>query len=227
MQLDMPDLLIAYGGAPESPPDQAEGESEKAAARRRKREARLVRDAHRPPDSFERFKILMEVLSEGRQVVELADHKARYALVIIGVLNTGVFYLLARLDLLEAFPPSLQPWMKGLLILYAVLTCVFVFHAIDALRPRRMKYEALVGGAGGPLGVMYWETIAAQDVETYRREWAGAQMGQINAELVLVAHRLARLIQVKYAALGKLYAGLVVLVLMATALLATAAFVAL
>lgn len=226
MQLDMPDLLVAYGGAPESPPDQTD-ESAKAAARRRKREARLLRDAHRPPDSFERFRILMEVLSEGRQVVELADHKARYALVIIGVLNTGVFYLLARLDILEAFPPALQPWMRGFLILYAVLTCVFVFHAVDALRPRRMKYEALVGGADGPLGVMYWETIAAQDVETYRREWAAARMGQINAELVLVAHRLSRLIQMKYAALGKLYAGLIVLVVMATVMLATAALVAL
>ena len=39
--------------------------------------------------SSERFRILIEMVSEGRQVVDLADHKARYALVMMGVLNAG------------------------------------------------------------------------------------------------------------------------------------------
>jgi hypothetical protein len=45
-------------------------------------------------------------------------------------------------------------------------------------------------------------------------------MEQINCEAVVIAHRLALLIRAKYAALGKLYAGLVVLVVLAALLLA-------
>jgi hypothetical protein len=40
-------------------------------------------------------------------------------------------------------------------------------------------------------------------------------MGEINAEMVLILHRLGRLVKAKYAALGQLYAGLTVLALLA------------
>ena len=45
-------------------------------------------------------------------------------------------------------------------------------------------------------------------------------MDQINGEVVVIAHRLAHLIREKYAALGRLYAGLVILVVLAGMLLA-------
>jgi len=81
------ELIATLGGAPLPQPTPVAGESDKQARKRRKREAKIWRDSERPPDSFERFRILMEMIGEGRQVVDLADHKARYALVVMGVLT--------------------------------------------------------------------------------------------------------------------------------------------
>jgi hypothetical protein len=220
------ELIATLGGAPLPAPIPADGESDKKARKRRKREARLRRDSERPPDSFERFRILIELISEGRQVVDLADHKARYALVVMGVLNAGVFFLMSRAHLMTSLPESVKPWLTGFLIAYAALSFVFVLHAIDCLRPRQLHYAQLLSSAAGPAapeagrGLMYWEAIAGYKLEAYREAWGKVQMEQINCEAVVIAHRLALLIRAKYAALGKLYAGLVVLVVLAALLLA-------
>ena len=220
------ELIATLGGAPLPEPTPVAGESDKQARKRRKREAKLRRDSERPPDSFERFRILMEMIGEGRQVVDLADHKARYALVVMGVLNAGVFFLTSRAHLIADVPQSVEPRLMGFLIAYAALSFVFVLHAIDCLRPRQLHYAQLLSSAAGPAahgarrGVMYWEAIAGYELEAYRQAWGKVHMEQINSEVVVIAHRLALLIRAKYAALGKLYAGLVILVLLAGMLLA-------
>ena len=201
-------------------------ESDKLARKAHKREAKLRRELERRPDSFERFRILMEMVSEGRQVVDLADHKARYALVIMGVLNAGIFFLMSRAHLIATLPQFVKPWLIGSLIGYAALSFVFVLHAIDCLRPRQLHYSQLLSSAAGPpargiqRGLMYWEAIAGYELAVYRHEWDSVRMDQINGEVVVIAHRLALLIRAKYAALGKLYAGLVILVVLAGMLLA-------
>jgi hypothetical protein len=220
------EMIAALGGALVPEPTAVDGESDKQARKRRKREAKLRREAERPPDSFERFRILMEMVSEGRQVVALADHKARYALVVMGVLNAGIFFLMSRAHLIVALPQSVKPWLIGSLIAYAALSFVFVLHAIDCLRPRQLHYAQLLSSAAGPparggqRGLMYWEAIAGYELEAYRHAWDTVHMDQINGEVVIIAHRLALLIRAKYGALGKLYAGLVVLVVLAGILLA-------
>jgi hypothetical protein len=220
------ELIATLGGAPLPEPTPAEGESDKQARRRRKREAKLRRDAERPPDSFQRFRILMEMVAEGRQVVDLADHKARYALVVMGVLNAAVFFLITRAHLITSIPPSVRPWLMGFLVVYAALSFLFLLHAIDCLRPRQLHYAELLSGAPGSAvgearrGLMYWEAIAGYELEAYRQAWGRVHMDQINCEVVVIAHRLARLILAKYKALGRLYAGLVILVVLAALLLA-------
>jgi hypothetical protein len=208
------------GGVPAPPPDASGELGQKEARKRLKREARLKRDAERPPNSFERFRILENVANEGRQVVDLADHKARYALIILGVLNSGVFLVLARSHLISSLPRSTKPWLLGFLVVYAALTFIFVLHAIDCLRPRRFlpKVDELPDRRA-PLGLLYWESIAGQDIGQYRQGWTEARMGQINAEAVLIAYGLSRLIRRKYAALGRLYTGLVILVALAMLIL--------
>src|SRR5687768_3045137 len=105
----------------------------------RKRTEKLRRDATRSPRSLERWRILMDVVDEGRRVAELADHKARYALVVMGSLNAGVFLILSRAHLIADLPPVLKPWLVGVLIAYAGLSCLFVYHAIDCIRPRWLR----------------------------------------------------------------------------------------
>lgn len=188
--------------------------------RRRKQEAKLQRDRERRPDSWERFRILLEAVDQQRSVVEIADHKARYALVILGVLNAVIFVLMARGDVFQNMPEGLKPWLVALIALYAGLTFLFVLHAIDCLRPRELSGRASVHRAGIP-GLLFWEGIVQHDIESYRREWSEARMADLNLEAMVVAHRVSQLVQAKYRALHRLYNGLVVLVALCTILLLT------
>ena len=206
-----------FGGAPAPRPAEAAPDQEREARKRRKLDEKLRRDAERPPRGMERWRILMDIVDEARRVVELADHKARYALVVMGVLNAGAFLILSRAHLFSDLSPALKPWMIGLLVVYAGLSCLFVFHAIDCLRPRRLRDTGIAAAPGphGPLGLLYWELIGAYDLKSYQRAWSAVRLEQLNAELVLISHHLSRLIGRKYRALGRLYWGLAVLVVLA------------
>jgi hypothetical protein len=216
-------LEAVLGGAPLSSADLTLGDHDKHARKRRKREAKQWRDAERPPESFERFRILSELVDEGRQVIELADHRARYALVVMSVLNAFVFLVISRSHLLGELPLTAKTWLVGFIGFYGVLTFVFVFYAVDCLRPRPLHYAELLGdGRGpraGPLGVLYWEAIARYDLDAFRRAWSEVRMDQLNAEVVIIAHRMAGVVRAKYTALGRLYWGLSGLVVLACALL--------
>jgi len=192
-------------------------EGEKAARKRKKQEEKLRRDAERPPRSMERWRILMDVVDEGRRVVDLADHKARYALVVMGALNAAVFLILSRAHLISDLSGELKAWMIGFLVLYAGLSCLFVFHAIDCLRPRQLRSTGLLAGTGGrgPRGLLYWELIGMHGLEEYRKSWAAVRMEELNAEAITLAYHLSQLIAGKYRALGRLYWGLAVLVVLA------------
>jgi len=135
----------------------------------------------------------------------------------MGVLNTGVFLVLSRAHLLSGLSSELRPWLIGFLVVYAGLTCLFVFHAIDCLRPRRLRsgLSPAAGDPQEPLGLLHWEFIGACDLADYRRAWSTVRMEQLNGEVVLIAHHLAGLIAAKYRALGRLYWGLSVLVVLA------------
>ena len=216
-------LESVLGGIPVSPAGPISDEHEKHSGKWRKREAKQRRDAERPPESFERFRILSELMDQGRQVIELADHRARYALVVMSVLNAFVFLIISRSHLLGELPPTFRTWLISFIGLYGVLTFIFVFYAVDCLRPRPLRYAELMGGNNGgrpgPLGVLYWETIAGYDLESYRRAWSEVRMEQLNAEVVIIAHSVARVVRAKYHDLGLLYWGLAGLVVLACGLL--------
>lgn len=213
------------GGAPVPTVAPPEIQTEKALRKRRKREARLRADAERAPRSSERFRMLCEIIDQGRKIVELVDHKARYALVVVGVLNTGVFLLLSRVHLLD-LPQGLASWFTGSLLVYAGLSFFFMYYALDCLRPRQMEDTGLLAnartaatwGSHAPLGLAYWETVADYDLEAYQQAWSVARMDQLNAEAVMVNHHLSRITRAKYVALGRLYRGLFVLVALAVLL---------
>ncbi len=225
----MHDLVAALGGIPLLDPVDLDEPEDKKARKRRKSGVELLREAERQPKSFERFRILTEVVDQGRRLVELSDQKAHMALVVMGVLNTGVFILVPRGTGVDRLPPAVKPWLIGLLLVYAVLSFLFVIHAIDCLRPRRLHHGARLDGTlraadpkrhHGPLGLLYWETIARHDLETYGRAWSSVRMDQLSAELVMLAHHLSALITRKYDALGRLYWGLATMVGLAALLLA-------
>ena len=192
--------------------------------RHRKREEKRRRDAVRPPDSFERFRIIAELVAEGRQLVEIADHKARYALIVLGVLNAAVFVVITRAHLLADLRGGLRPWLIAALAIYAVLTFLFMLHAIDCLRPRWLRGAKLVHGRQS---LLCWDAVATADLQDYRNAWSVARMDEINDEATAIAHRVSRILEAKYRALGRLYLGLSAMVMLGGLLLAVYAGVAL
>ena len=200
----------------------------KHAEKHEKREQKVRQHADRPPEPWERFRILIEAISEGRQVIDLTDHRARYALIVLGVLNAGAFAFISRAHLLGALTGAVKLWAVGLLLFYGVLNLIFILHAIDCLRPRPLSQALPAEGTADegrplplhrPLGIMFWESVARMDLDTYHRAWDHAVMGQVNAEAEAVFHAMARVIQEKYRALRRLYAGLAGLVILAFLLL--------
>jgi hypothetical protein len=210
----------ALGGSPFSDRDASDAPDDKGTRKQRKSDHKLREDAERPPESFERFRILMEVVDQGRRVVDLADNKARHALAMMGVLNAGVFILVSRFRLTAGLGPSLRPWLIAAFVIYAGLSFYFMLHAIDCLRPRQLASRSrpdetegsYPAGAGRPLGLLYWESIATQELEAYGRAWSSVRMEQLIAEQVVIGHRLSLLIRAKYVALSRLYWGLSFLV---------------
>ena len=166
----------------------------------------------------------MDTLEEAMDLVELADRKARFALVIMGALNIAFFFLATRSDIVDYLPHWLRPFLGFYLLVYAVVALFFFLEAIEALRPRRFRPHLPYPGAGGhdhyPEGLRYYEDVVLRDLEAYRRAWREVRFGQLNAELSVQNHVMARINLDKYRSLRRLYGGLRVLTILAGGLLA-------
>ena len=66
--------------------------------------------------------------------------------------------------------------------------------------------------------------IAAQTAQAYYETWEHAQIGQLNRELALQAQELARVNLAKFAALGRLFKGLLMLVFLTAGLIAVVTY---
>lgn len=191
-----------------------------------KKERRLIKDAHRPLDSWERYRALGDVLDESNDLVDLADHKARFALVIMAALNVLLFFVATRSDLVKDLPGWSHIWLAGFLLVYVLMALYFFIQAIETLRPRhaqpQVHDEADLGVEEHPAGVRFYEDIRVQDLESYRRTWRDLHIGQLNNEMAVQAHALAQINHAKYAALSRLYTGLKILTAMAVVLVAAA-----
>jgi uncharacterized protein YjiK len=218
-----PPSVSAEKGASDSP--------EPATEKQRKKERKLAEDAQRPLDARERYRALVDALDEGHQLLEIADRKARFALVIMGALNVLAFLLATRTELVGFVPPRWRSWLAYYLVVYAATAVYFFLQAIEALRPRRFHPSLEFPGAAGPehfpLGLGYYQDVVTRDLEAHRRAWREVRFGQLNAELAVQTHIIARTNQDKYAALRRLYAGLRVMTLLAAGLITLLAFTAL
>jgi uncharacterized protein YjiK len=195
--------------------------------KRQKKEAKLRADAARGLDAWERYRALVDSLEEAMDLVELADRKARFALVIMGALNVAFFFVSTRTDLVNEVPLRLRPFLAFYLLLYAGVALFFFLEAIEALRPRRFRPHLPYPGEAGPEhypeGLRYYEDIVGRDLEAYRRAWREVNFGRLNAELAVQNHVMARINLDKFRSLRRLYGGLRVLTVMAGGLLAIVA----
>ena len=183
-----------------------------------------LKDAHRPLDSWERYRALTDALEEALDLVDLGDHKARFALIIAGALNVFLYVLGASTDIFDNVPERFRFAVGILAGLYAVLAIYNLIQAIESLRPRRatpyVHYSADTGGFEEyPLGLRFYEDILSRDMEAYRRAWREVRIGQLNNEVAVQLHALAAINRAKFAALDKLYRGLQLMTVFAVVLL--------
>jgi hypothetical protein len=226
-------VAVAVEPLTQQPPMAAVGsaiEKAKGPGKLSKKERRLIKDTYRPLDSWERYRALTDVLDEQVELVDLADHKARFALVIMAALNVLLFFVATRTDIVEDLPGSSHVWLAGYLLIYVLVALYFFLQAVESLRPRKEQpHEAATSGhtpEETPMGLRFHEDILGHDVSDYGRAWRDVGMGQLNNELAIQVHALAAINRAKYNALRRLYWGLKTLTLMAVGLVGLAALAA-
>ena len=188
-----------------------------SARRQQRKEAKLLAEASRPLDPWERYRALVDAFEQGIDLAEMADRKVRFAMVVMASLNVGVFALTTRSELSSASGPcrcaagsarscsptrswpctsSCRPWTR----------CARARRR----RPARPELVARRGLAPAPPG----PRAGAGRRPTTRSAWREVRFDQLHNELALQNHRLAQVNEEKYAALGRLYGGLRVLALL-------------
>jgi hypothetical protein len=191
--------------------------------KRREKEARRLESENGPLEPAFRYKALLNAVEAGQDLIELADRKARFALVIISVLNAVALVLVVRGG--DAIIPRDGVWGRVILIeltVYVAVTVYYIFQAIEALRPRGTTTngsasDTATSGARGALParptpgesarVLFHSDVVQRDPATYRGLWAELRMDNLNVELADQLHTVSRINQTKYAALARLYVG--------------------
>ncbi len=177
-------------------------------------------DAHRPLSPWERYRALNDAYDLQQELIDLGDHKARFALVIMTGLNAVAFLIVVSSDVLVTFPAALRPWLGGYVAFYGATALYFFFQAIESLKPR-----IYMGGADQELlGVRFFEGILRKDEEEYRKTWSSVRVDQLSEEIAEQVHILSRINREKYTALYKLYLGLQIITLLTGGLVGLAQF---
>lgn len=209
---------------PPLPPEPAEEKD----AKKRDKEARRLEAERGPLDPAFRYKAILNAVEAGQDLIELADRKARFALVIISVLNAVALVLVVRGG--DTFIPRFGTW--GLvthleIVAYVLVTIYYIFMAIEALRPRGSGLTSdplpAPGTPGESMRVLFHGDIVRRDRAAFRTVWEELRMDNLNAELADQLHTVARINQDKYAALAKLYRGVSVMTALLTVTLVTIA----
>ncbi len=188
---------------------------EKDKGKKKKKETRRA-------EPWQRYKALLDTLKESQDLVDLADHKARFALIIMGALNAAIIILGSRSDLLASLPTHLKLWLYVYFGVYATIAIYFLVQAIESLRPRSVPDMALKGTVSEKeesLGLRFFVDALRYDTPTYQKAWQSVRVSQLNAELATQVHTLARINKAKYNAVAKLYLGLQAITVLTAGLL--------
>jgi uncharacterized protein YjiK len=188
-----------------------------------RRQRKQLRDMHRPLDSWEKYRALTDMVEELLDLVDLADHKARFALIIMGALNAFLFILASETDAFEAIPKAMRMGMTAVLVVYALIAVYFVLQAIESLRPRKAQPQVMARREDDqedlPLGLRFHEDALRYSVDEYRTAWRDLRISQLTSELAVQAHALHQINTAKYTALRRLYLGLQIMTIMAALML--------
>jgi hypothetical protein len=173
-------------------------------------------------DPWERYRALIDLAKNHTDTVEIADRKTRFALVILAAMNTLNIVAVARPEILTGVPTPQGLGVAIYVTLYAVLSLYLCIQAIGALKPRlgtALRETAEVSKSQKWLDLLSIDVMPKIGADEYYELWRTAQVGQLNRELAFRNQMTASIILQKYAALNRLYHGLVILVLLTSTLI--------
>ncbi|MDX2183725.1 MAG: hypothetical protein SFW08_07070 [Gemmatimonadaceae bacterium] len=192
-----------------------------ASRRAAKRAARVEEEAGQMAPEM-RYRVLQSTLKMETDFLDLADKKARFALVIMSAVNAAavVFALRGVQDWSSSHPLAIALRVESLA--YGAATLWYIGQAIQALRPRgeRGALHALPTAIepGVSMRVLFHSDIASRTRDDNRAMWDGLRLDNVTTELADQLHMVSRINVLKYRALGRLYTGVGLM----TALLTTA-----
>jgi hypothetical protein len=185
--------------------------------KRQKRERKQRVDAVRSLDSWERYRALVDASEEAFDLIDIANREARFALIVMGALNAVPLVLISRAETLALLSRGEVYLIGGLFLGYCVLVLTIMLRAIEALKPGRFRLELADWPSDAldrPAGIRHYEDIIQRSVREHWSAWQRVRIPQLNAELAIQVHNLARQNHAKQVSLGRIYAGLRVMALM-------------
>ncbi|MEO5761739.1 MAG: SdiA-regulated domain-containing protein, partial [Vicinamibacteria bacterium] len=206
---------------PESPRIE-EGKDKFKTEKKEKKQRQKEKAEFRRIDPWQRYKAMIDALKESQDLVDLADHKARFALIIMGALNAAIIILSTRSEFLTTLPPLMRNWFYVYLVAYSIIAIYFLVQAIESLRPRSVPNLALKGSVSDrdeSLGLRFFVDALRYEPAMYLKAWQSLRVSQLNAELAHQLHTLATINRAKYNAVAKLYLGLQAITLLTAGLL--------
>lgn len=191
---------------------------ETKADRRRRRKAEQLAD-DRPIEPWERYRALSDLVEHMFDIIEMADRRTRFALVILGALNALNVLLAVQSGRIGAADVG-QAVLLVYVGVYVLLSLYFFVYAIEALRPRsrQMGRTADANSRHQSIGLRLIDDILSGTVDEFYDRWQQVEIGQLNRELAIEGYLLARTAHMKFAAMHQVYRGLRILVIL-TALL--------
>ncbi len=188
--------------------DVAAPDAEPKAERRSRKQGEAERQ---PLGAWERYRALSDQVDHMLDVIEMADRRTRFAMVLLGMLNAANLLIAMQRDVLGATTVN-QVVVQVYICCYVLLSMYFMFHAVSALRPRsrQMGRTQHAIRTAGP-GVRLVDDILAHDPERLYDVWRTAPAGALSRELSIQVFLLARTTAEKYSALNKVYTGVLVL----------------
>ncbi len=196
-------------------------------ARRRERDSRRF-DAESGRMTPElRYRALLSILRIETDFLDLADKKARFALVIMSALNAVAIVVVVRGGAAFAAPGAWGIALSAELALYGTATLYYIWQAIESLRPRGKVGRSPQGlpvdiAPGASMRVVFHVDIAQRERSEFRAIWDHLRLDNLNTELADQIHMVSRINVAKFDALGRLYVGVGVMTGLLTLLLPTA-----
>ncbi|MBK7907240.1 MAG: hypothetical protein IPJ78_11835 [Gemmatimonadetes bacterium] len=184
-------------------------------AKKREKDARRLEAERGLLEPAFRYRAMQNAVEMTQDLIELADRKARFALVIISVLNAVALVVVVRGG--EAVLPRDGVWGAAItaeVVIYVAVTVWYIFQAIEALRPRGAAPTDVlptVVQPGASMRMLFHGDIVRRPRAEYRRVWDELRMDNLTTELADQLHILSGINQNKYAALARLYRGVSVM----------------